>query len=183
MELCADCGLDKQGIIRKEGAAPAAPSPLSEVNIIGRSKYNVSDSPESRTYEGIVFDSKVEMKYYRDVVLPLVGSGNIVKCELQKPYILQPKFTRNGKTIIAIKYVADFCLEFSDGHIEVIDIKGMPDSVAKLKRKLFWYVYPNIDYKWVCWSKVDGGWCDYDIVTKNRQNRKRVKRENVDGEE
>ena len=168
MELCADCGLDKQGIIRKEGAAPAAPSPLSEVNIIGRSKYNVSDSPESRTYEGIVFDSKVEMKYYRDVVLPLVGSGNIVKCELQKPYILQPKFTRNGKTIIAI---------------EVIDIKGMPDSVAKLKRKLFWYVYPNIDYKWVCWSKVDGGWCDYDIVTKNRQNRKRVKRENVDGEE
>ena len=57
------------------------------------------------------------------------------------------------------------------------------DSVAKLKRKLFWYVYPDIDYKWVCWSKVDGGWCDYDIVTKNRQNRKKVKRENVDGEE
>lgn len=52
---------------------------------------------------------------------------------------LQPKYTHNGKTVLPIIYVADFYMEYADGHIEVVDTKGCPDSVAKLKRKLFWY--------------------------------------------
>lgn len=49
------------------------------------SKFNVDKDISKRTYEGITFDSVLEMKYYRDVVCPLKESGDIVYCELQKP--------------------------------------------------------------------------------------------------
>lgn len=140
---------------------------------MGRSKYNVDSDIEKRKCDGIVFDSVVEMKYYRDVILPEWGSGNILAFELQKPYVLQPEFIHDGKNVKEITYIADFYIEYADGKIEVIDIKGMPDSVAKIKRKMFWYTYPNVDYKWICYSKIDGGWCEYDYVLKRRKERKR----------
>lgn len=106
------------------------------------------------------------MKYYRDVLCPLVKSGDVVKYELQKPYELQPKFIHNNKIIQPIKYVADFFIVYKDGHEEVIDTKGCPDSVAILKRKLFWYRYPTVDYKWITWIKKIGGWIEYDEYKK-----------------
>lgn len=138
-----------------------------------RSKYNVSKSKEKRTYDGIEFDSELEMKYYRDVVVPQIKSGEIIHCELQKTYILQPTFKPNGSksSIQSIKYVADFFLKYKDGHEEVIDTKGYPDAVAKIKRKLFLYKFPYINYHWICYSKIDGGWCEYDYVLKKRNER------------
>ena len=64
-----------------------------------RSKYNVSSNKERRTFDGIVFDSELEMKYYRDVVLPKVNSGEIVKYELQKKDELQSAFKYNEKSV------------------------------------------------------------------------------------
>ncbi len=147
---------------------------------IERTKFNVDKDVEKRTYNNIVFDSQMEMKYYRDVVLPQVRSGNIKSYELQKKYILQPKFIHDGKTIQPVTYVADFFIEYKDGTIEVIDTKGCPDSVAKIKRKMFWYTYPDITYKWICYSKIDGndengGWCDFEYVQEQRKKRKREK--------
>lgn len=142
---------------------------------MARSKFNVSSDIEQRTYNGIVFDSKLEMHYYRDVLCPLEKSGDIVECELQKPYELQPKFVHDNKTVQPIKYVADFFVRYKDGREEVIDTKGCPDQTAILKRKMFWYTYPNICYKWVGYSKIDGGWCDYEQIKKNRAERKRNK--------
>lgn len=127
-----------------------------------RTKFNVDKDTEKRTYNGIVFDSVLEMKYYRDVLCPLVESGDVVYYELQKPYELQPKFIHDKKTVQPIRYVADFFIVFKDGHEEVIDTKGCPDSVAKIKRKMFWYQYPDINYKWVTWVKKFGGWIEYD---------------------
>ena len=140
-----------------------------------RSKFNVSKSKESRTFDGITFDSAVEMRYYRDFVIPNFNDGVISYYELQKKYILQPKFFHGGKSILPITYVADFYIEFANGEIEVIDIKGCPDSVAKLKRKLFWFQYPDINFRWVYYSKIDGGWCDYEYVQEKRKERKRLK--------
>lgn len=147
---------------------------------IERTKFNVDKDVEKRTYNNIVFDSQMEMKYYRDVVLPQVRSGNIKSYELQKKYILQPKFIHDGKTIQPVTYVADFFIEYKDGTIEVIDTKGCPDSVAKIKRKMFWYTYPDITYKWICYSKIDGndengGWCDFEYVQEQRKKRKKEK--------
>lgn len=141
-----------------------------------RTKFNVDKDTEKRTYNGIVFDSVLEMKYYRDVLCPLVESGDVVEYELQKPYELQPKFVHGGKNVQPITYVADFYMEFKDGSIKVVDTKGCPDSVAILKRKLFWYRYPEIDYVWMCYSKIDGGWQTYEYVKKQRAARKLAKK-------
>ena len=124
-----------------------------------RSKFNVDKDKEKRTYNNIVFDSQLEMKYYRDVLCPAV----------------QPKYTHNGKTVLPIIYVADFYMEYADGHIEVVDTKGCPDSVAKLKRKLFWYIYPDIDYKWITYVQKWGGWLEYEVVKELRKEAKRNK--------
>lgn len=138
-----------------------------------RSKYNVDKDTEKRTCNGIVFDSVLEMRYYRDIVLPGVESGNVKKYELQKKYVLIDGFQRNGKRVLPITYVADFYVEYADGHIQVVDIKGMPDTTAKLKRKLFWYVYPDIDYVWITYVKKYGGWGLYDDFAKRRRDEKR----------
>lgn len=126
-----------------------------------------------RTYNGITFDSALEMKYYRDVLLPLAESGEVVSYELQKPYELQPKFKYNGKTVQPIRYVADFFIVYKDGHEEVIDTKGYCDSIAVLKKKLFWYHYPNVDYKWITYVKKYDGWIEYDIYKKFKLEEKK----------
>ena len=146
-----------------------------------RSKYNVDLNNNTRTFNGIVFDSEMEMRFYRDFCIPKLEDGSVTKVALQVPYELQPKFRRNGLAVQAITYIADFVLTFADGHEQVVDVKGMPDSVAKLKRKLFWYVFPDKDYVWMTYSKIDGGWCTYETVQKNRKLRKKLKKEKANG--
>lgn len=141
---------------------------------IERTKFNVDKDKEKRTFSGIVFDSVLEMRFYRDVVCPMLESGDIVECERQKPYVLQPKFIRNGKSVLPINYVADFRLVYRDMHEEVIDTKGCPDAVSKIKRKMFWYLYPDIDYKWLTYVKKYGGWIDYDRCKQLRREAKKL---------
>ena len=123
-------------------------------------KYHVSPRV-ARTYDGIVFDSKAEMHYYRDVVLAGLESGDIVSCERQKVYELQPKYVNKaGNTVRAIKYVCDFYLVYDSGMTEVIDIKGMATAEALLKRKIFEYKYPDENLRWLC--ERAHGWKDYE---------------------
>ena len=138
-------------------------------------KYNVSPGEKDRTFDGIVFDSAMEMKYYRDIIIPGKDSGIITTCERQKRYILQPSFMHNGKKIQPIEYKADFYLRYSDGKELVVDIKGCPDSVALLKRKMFWHVFPDIEYVWIGYSKADGGWVTYETIKNGRKERKKIK--------
>ena len=140
-----------------------------------RSKFNVDKDKEKRTYDGIVFDSQLEMKYYRDVLCPLVESGQVKHFELQKKYELQPKFIHDNKAVLPITYVADFYIEYTDGSIKVIDIKGMPDSIAHLKRKMFWYCYPDITYLWIVYVKKFGGWITYEEAKRLRAQEKKAK--------
>lgn len=139
-----------------------------------RSKFNVDKDKEKRTHNGIVFDSQLEMRYFRDVLCPKVESGEVKKYELQKKFELQSEFSRNGKRVLPITYVADFYIEYADGHIEVVDTKGMPDSVAKIKRKMFWYKYPDMDYQWITYVKKFGGWISYDECKRLRREVKRT---------
>ena len=41
------------------------------------------------------------------------------------------------------EYIADFALFKDDVLVEVIDVKGMPTEVAKLKAKMFRHKYPK----------------------------------------
>lgn len=139
------------------------------------SKFNVSANKGDRTCDGIVFASKLEMMYYRDVVLPGIERGDIERYELQKPYLLQSAFQYKGKRYGKIEYVADFFIIYSDGKQSVIDTKGFPDRVAKLKRKLFLHLYPEIDYQWIGYSKIDGGWMPCEEIVRKRKERKKEK--------
>lgn len=151
---------------------------------MARTKYHVDKDKSVRTYDSIVFDSRMEMQYYTDVLLPKVESGEVTCYELQKPYELQPKYKHGDRTVLPIKYVADFYIEYADGQIDVVDVKGVADGVAKLKRKLFWYKYPELNYYWITYSKKWGGWIEYDQLNKLRREAKRKeKKGNLDGEE
>lgn len=150
---------------------------------MARSKFNVNKTIDDRTFDGIVFDSKLEMRYYRDVICPGVESGRIKHFELQKKYELQPKFTHDNKYVQPINYVADFYIEYDDGSSVVIDTKGFPDSVARIKRKMFWYHFPDTDYKWISYVKKYGGWVDFDELKKLRAEDKKKKELMKDGSE
>ena len=142
---------------------------------MARTKFNVDKDKSKRTYNGIIFDSVLEMKYYRDVICPKVESGDITDVKLQVKYELQPKFIHDNKTVQAINYVADFVVTYSNGLVEVLDTKGYPDSTALLKRKLFWYHYPNVDYKWITWVKKFGGWIEYEEYKRLKREEKKSK--------
>lgn len=127
-----------------------------------RTKFGAEKDPAKRTADGMVFGSKLEMRYYLEVVKPGWESGEIRHFEVQKPFELQPKYRHGGKAVRRIVYLADFYIEYADGRTAVIDTKGYPDSVALIKRKMFWYKYPDIEYRWITYCKKYGGWIDFD---------------------
>lgn len=152
-----------------------------------RSKYGVDISAKGKqnrtaidrkTGKEVVFDSLLEKRYYTEVVCVGLDNGTIIDYDLQKKYKLQPSFKRNGKTIRAIDYVADFWIKFADGSEKVIDTKGgMVDSSAKLKKKMMWYLYPEIDYQWIYYTKATG-WIDWDEYQVMKRKAKKEQKEN-----
>ena len=142
------------------------------------SKYNISSNKEKRTFNGIVFDSEMEMKFYVECLMPLVEKKEVIYYELQKPYVLQDGFYRNNKKVKAIIYVADFFMRYKDGREIIIDIKGYADSIALLKRKMFWYRYPDVDYRWITYVKKYGGWHTYEYIKEQRTKAKKEKKLN-----
>lgn len=147
-----------------------------------RNKFNVAKDKSDRTFDGIVFDSVVEMRYYREIVLPQFDAGEITYFERQKNYELQPAYSYFGQKVRPIYYRADFYIKRKDGKEVVVDIKGCPDTVAKLKRKMFCYRYPEIEYLWIGYSKIAGGWKTYEEIEEGRRlrkNEKKRKKENL----
>lgn len=105
-------------------------------------------APKSaRTLDGIVFASKAEMTRYAELKL-LVRAGEIRELELQPEYILQRKFTYQGKTYRAIKYKADFqYFDIKAKRYIVEDVKGMKTPVYNIKKKLLLAQFPGIDFR------------------------------------
>lgn len=87
--------------------------------------------------DGRVFDSKAEARYYERLKL-LQMSGVVKSFRTQPEYILQEKYRNaEGKARAAIKYTADFEVTYSDGHVEVVDVKGMASRDFSLRLRLF----------------------------------------------
>lgn len=132
------------------------------------SKYNA----KKVEYKGIVFDSKVECEYYQYLEKKMNGV-TYNRIEIQPRYELIPKFGDQRKT----EYIADFSLYLDNDLIEVIDVKGMATTTAKLKVKLFRYKYPEVKLTWICKAPKYTGleWIEYDELIKVRRKRKREK--------
>jgi len=129
------------------------------------SKYN----SKKVEYKGVTFDSKVECDYYQYLERNLGEEYDYI--ELQPRYELIPKVNKQRKT----EYIADFALFKDDVLVEVIDVKGMPTEVAKLKAKIFRDKYPNIKLTWICKAPKYTGleWIEYDELIRVRRKRKR----------
>ena len=92
------------------------------------------------TVDGIRFDSIHEARVY--LQLKTLQHGNVISdLHLQVPFELQPSYKINGKTVRAIKYIADFVFINEKGEKEVWDAKGVQTDVYKLKKKMFEYKY------------------------------------------
>ena len=116
--------------------------------------------------DGIKFDSEMESKYYK-YLLELKNQGIVKEFTLQPDFLLQEKFINlNGdiilgshedfekikrkyklETISAINYISDFDVIYTDGHREIIDIKGLETPEFRLKLKLFKYKYPELNIR------------------------------------
>ena len=99
--------------------------------------------------DGIEFDSKKEGLRYKELKL-LQRAGLIYNLKMQTTFELQPSFKRNGKTIRAITYKADFDYMTKDGRHVIEDVKSPAtekDKVYRLKRKMLQYKYENIEFK------------------------------------
>lgn len=98
--------------------------------------------------DGIVFDSKKEAIYYKE--LKLLQRGKVVDSfERQVSFELQEGFRHKSakRKVMPITYVADFVVHYADGHTEVVDVKGFRTKEYMIKKKLLLYRYPNIDFK------------------------------------
>ncbi|MGC7665121.1 DUF1064 domain-containing protein [Staphylococcus epidermidis] len=134
------------------------------------SKYNA----KKVEYKGFVFDSKIECDFYKYLERKLGNEYDHI--ELQPKYELIPKFDNQRKT----EYIADFALWKDSKLLEVIDVKGMPTEVAKLKAKIFRYQNREIKLTWICKAPKYTGqeWITYEELTKARRKRKKEKMKN-----
>ncbi|AVO23053.1 restriction endonuclease-like protein [Bacillus phage Anath] len=123
--------------------------------------------------DGIKFDSTVEGDYYCHL-LRLKRMGEIKEFTLQPAFVLLDGFEKHGKKHNPIRYKADFQVWYNDGTTKVIDVKGMKVPEFKLKEKLY---AKQFDVELICisYSKMDGGWIEYDALQKARAKRKKEK--------
>lgn len=98
--------------------------------------------------DGILFDSQMESHYYL-YLKELKEQGVVVDFKLQPIFILQEGFSKDGKRIQPIKYIADFEVTYNDGHVEIIDVKGKITEAFRIKRKILLYKYRDVDFKCV----------------------------------
>lgn len=95
--------------------------------------------------DGIKFDSKKEARFYEDLKLQM-AAGEVQEFELQPKFVLLEK-DKDRVTGRGIKYIADFKITYSDGSVEVVDVKGHKTQVYKLKKKLLLAKYPDINFR------------------------------------
>ena len=140
------------------------------------SKYHVDISEKGkkeRTYKGVTYDSKTELLFLQEFIEPRLESGEILSYTRQVEYVLQDKFKYNGKTILPIKYRSDYNVVWADGTLQVFDVKGNPDNLSLLKRKLMWAKYPEANLTFICRNLRFGGWIEFDELKKKRREEKK----------
>lgn len=135
---------------------------------------------DEHTGKSFIAASAIEKKFYDEVIIPKFKSGEIIDYDLQKEYVLQEKFKRSdGSTIRKVSYISDYWVLDSNNIEHVFDIKGagsLVDSVATLKKKLFLYKYPELDFRWLTHSQKTN-WIEWDVYMKIKRAEKKAKKD------
>ena len=92
--------------------------------------------------DGITFDSKAERDRYAQLKL-LLRAGEISDLTLQPEFELIPSYRKNGRTVRAIKYRADFMYK-KNGETVIEDVKGVRTKEFVIKKKLMEWRYPEL---------------------------------------
>lgn len=140
---------------------------LPTVDEQSKSKYNARKC----IIDGNTFDSIMEGKFYIHLKKEK-EEGNVIDIALQPQFELQEKFSKNGKTIRAITYKADFLVTYKDGSKVVYDVKGMETADFLLKKKLFDYKYRDLKLVCVQYRASEKKWMDLEDIKKLRKNKK-----------
>jgi hypothetical protein len=133
------------------------------------------EKQDKRTYKGNIYASDLELRYFKEIVEPEIENGNIISCEQQVKYELLPSFIHNGEKHRGIYYISDFNLTYSNNYEVVIDTKGFLKPIDIIKHKLLLSKYPDINFKLIGYSKIDGGFVDLDVIKTGRAKRKKDK--------
>lgn len=97
--------------------------------------------------DGEKIDSKKEYERYKELKL-LENQGIIKDLRRQVRFELQPSYKKNGKLVRGIYYIADFVyIDTFKGQKIVEDTKGYRTEIYKLKKKIFEYVYKDLEIK------------------------------------
>ena len=83
--------------------------------------------------DGHKFASKKEAARF-DELLMLRRAGHVIW------FMLQPPFYMPG-----VKYVADFMVFWTDGHVSVEDVKGMKTATYLSKKRMMGIHYPEVE--------------------------------------
>lgn len=128
-------------------------------------------------YDGLEFRSNSELEFYKMLKMAKIN-GDIYDFEYEpEPYILMDGYIDfRGKEIAGIKNIIDFKIWKDENNFILVDTKGGNNSQnendAKLKKKMFENLNPNVEYYWIskvpkylgdCWIENSPY---YDFVTK-----------------
>ena len=78
----------------------------------------------SQLPEGAKGMPESEKRYYRDVILPKVACGLVVKVQEQVRFALLPEKVYGETKLPAAHYTPDFVLTYADGTVETVEVKS-----------------------------------------------------------
>jgi hypothetical protein len=129
-------------------------------------------------YNGILYDSKMEAQY-AEYLDGLMKTGEILEIKRQISCQIIPSFEKYGKKHRKAVYTPDFWVRYKDGSTAYIEVKGMSDTAADLRRKAFDSQYPDtllwvtgvdsVNKRWTRWLPYD------DVVKMRKAKRKKAK--------
>ncbi len=108
------------------------------------------------------FDSQGEYEFFVGTVRPKLKSGELLSCERQPAFVLYPEGKYMGEKLRAIRYTADFRLNYSDVSVEIVEVKSKfvkrMQRDYHIRRRIFieQYARPN-------------GWQFTEIITGDRR--------------
>ncbi|WP_240415000.1 DUF1064 domain-containing protein [Paenibacillus periandrae] len=132
---------------------------------------------ETGLIDAVVFDSELEAKFYRDILLPEVQRG-LITVEMQPKFTLLPKLEKGGIKHQPITYSPDFKITYiASGKVRFIDVKGMEDQKFPIKRKMFDAAFPEFPPLVVMKHvKKFGGWITIEEYTKKKREEDKLKK-------